>query len=112
VSSGTRWGIVLPVKRGQSAKSRLLTPLRRRLALAIALDTIAVAIDVAGAEHELPAKVTLALEAGERLRIETPGGGGYGVERAATGDGTPVATTAFVARGAPSPRAKRVRSRS
>ncbi|MBK7976741.1 MAG: hydantoinase B/oxoprolinase family protein [Deltaproteobacteria bacterium] len=71
-----------------------------------------VRIDVAGAEHELPAKVTLALEAGERLRIETPGGGGYGVERAATGDGTPVATTAFVARGAPSPRAKRVRSRS
>jgi N-methylhydantoinase B len=31
-----------------------------------------------GTEEALPAKVTRHLEAGERLRIETPGGGGYG----------------------------------
>jgi len=31
-----------------------------------------------GEEKELPAKVTLTLHAGDRLRIETPGGGGYG----------------------------------
>jgi len=31
-----------------------------------------------GSEHRLAGKVTLVLEAGERLRIETPGGGGYG----------------------------------
>jgi N-methylhydantoinase B len=29
-------------------------------------------------DHELPAKVSGALEPGQRLRIETPGGGGYG----------------------------------
>ena len=31
-----------------------------------------------GVEHELPGKVELQLRAGDRLRIETPGGGGYG----------------------------------
>lgn len=31
-----------------------------------------------GSEHALPGKVTLYVEAGDRLRIETPGGGGYG----------------------------------
>ncbi|HEX4838275.1 MAG TPA: hydantoinase B/oxoprolinase family protein, partial [Solirubrobacteraceae bacterium] len=32
----------------------------------------------AGSRRELPAKVTGTLRSGERLRIETPGGGGYG----------------------------------
>jgi N-methylhydantoinase B/oxoprolinase/acetone carboxylase alpha subunit len=32
-----------------------------------------------GSEHRLAGKVTLVLQPGERLRIETPGGGGYGV---------------------------------
>ena len=31
-----------------------------------------------GKETELPAKITLTLQAGDRLRVETPGGGGYG----------------------------------
>jgi N-methylhydantoinase B len=31
-----------------------------------------------GRETELPGKTTLTLQAGDRLRIETPGGGGYG----------------------------------
>jgi N-methylhydantoinase B len=31
-----------------------------------------------GSEHPLPAKGTLTLAAGDRLRIETPGGGGWG----------------------------------
>jgi N-methylhydantoinase B len=31
-----------------------------------------------GAEHELPGQFTLLFEPGERLRIETPGGGGWG----------------------------------
>jgi N-methylhydantoinase B/oxoprolinase/acetone carboxylase alpha subunit len=31
-----------------------------------------------GREEALPGKATLALRAGDRLRIETPGGGGYG----------------------------------
>lgn len=32
----------------------------------------------AGQVHELPAKVSLLLKAGQRIRIETPGGGGWG----------------------------------
>ncbi len=35
-------------------------------------------IDVARNEHPLPGKTTLKLDPGERLRIETPGGGGWG----------------------------------
>ena len=31
-----------------------------------------------GREEELPGKVELRLQSGDRLRIETPGGGGYG----------------------------------
>ena len=31
-----------------------------------------------GREETLPGKVQLQLHAGDRLRIETPGGGGYG----------------------------------
>ena len=31
-----------------------------------------------GSEHPLPGKVTLDVAAGERVRIETPGGGGWG----------------------------------
>jgi N-methylhydantoinase B/oxoprolinase/acetone carboxylase alpha subunit len=31
-----------------------------------------------GREHRLPGKVQLQLHSGDRLRIETPGGGGYG----------------------------------
>jgi N-methylhydantoinase B/oxoprolinase/acetone carboxylase alpha subunit len=31
-----------------------------------------------GKEESLPSKVSLELAAGDRLRIETPGGGGYG----------------------------------
>jgi 5-oxoprolinase (ATP-hydrolysing) len=31
-----------------------------------------------GAVEALPGRITLGLEAGDRLRIETPGGGGYG----------------------------------
>ena len=31
-----------------------------------------------GSEHLLPGKVTLDVAAGERVRIETPGGGGWG----------------------------------
>jgi len=31
-----------------------------------------------GREEPLPGKIQLALRAGDRLRIETPGGGGYG----------------------------------
>jgi N-methylhydantoinase B/oxoprolinase/acetone carboxylase alpha subunit len=31
-----------------------------------------------GVEHELPGKIELRLKPGDRLRIETPGGGGYG----------------------------------
>lgn len=34
-----------------------------------------------GAETRLPGKVQIALKAGDRLRIETPGGGGYGRHR-------------------------------
>ncbi|MDA0245961.1 MAG: hydantoinase B/oxoprolinase family protein [Chloroflexi bacterium] len=37
-----------------------------------------VRVGVDGGETILPAKVTLELEAGEGLRIETPGGGGWG----------------------------------
>lgn len=33
-----------------------------------------------GAPEELPAKVTLALAPGDRVRVETPGGGGFGVQ--------------------------------
>lgn len=35
-------------------------------------------IDRSGEEHVLPAKFSRSFEAGERLRIETPGGGGWG----------------------------------
>ncbi len=35
-----------------------------------------------GSREPLPCKVTLKLEAGERLRIETPGGGGHGIPEA------------------------------
>ena len=38
-----------------------------------------------GKEQELPGKIELALRAGDRLRIETPGGGGYGRPVAARG---------------------------
>jgi N-methylhydantoinase B len=31
-----------------------------------------------GRERELPGKCQVALQAGDRIRIETPGGGGYG----------------------------------
>ena len=31
-----------------------------------------------GAQRELPAKATASLSPGQRLRLETPGGGGYG----------------------------------
>jgi N-methylhydantoinase B len=31
-----------------------------------------------GETRELPGKITLELEPGDRLRVETPGGGGYG----------------------------------
>jgi N-methylhydantoinase B/oxoprolinase/acetone carboxylase alpha subunit len=31
-----------------------------------------------GSERKLPGKSTLHLEVGERLRLETPGGGGWG----------------------------------
>ena len=37
-----------------------------------------------GEEEVLPAKARLALEPGDRLRIETPGGGGYGALRSGT----------------------------
>jgi N-methylhydantoinase B/oxoprolinase/acetone carboxylase alpha subunit len=37
--------------------------------------------DAEGSEVRLPGKVQLTLEAGDRLRIETPGGGGYGRRR-------------------------------
>jgi N-methylhydantoinase B/oxoprolinase/acetone carboxylase alpha subunit len=33
-----------------------------------------------GAEQQLPGKIEMQLRAGDRLRIETPGGGGYGTE--------------------------------
>ena len=32
-------------------------------------------------EHKLPGKVQLEMHPGDRLRIETPGGGGYGIEK-------------------------------
>ena len=35
--------------------------------------------DAAGRERELPAKVTLRVAADDRLTIETPGGGGWGM---------------------------------
>ncbi len=38
----------------------------------------------AAVAHELPGKVTGVLRPGERLRIETPGGGGHGPERLST----------------------------
>jgi N-methylhydantoinase B/oxoprolinase/acetone carboxylase alpha subunit len=44
-----------------------------------------------GVEQPLPGKVQLQLQPGDRLRIETPGGGGYGpsgVKAAARSDGT------------------------
>ena len=34
-----------------------------------------------GREKKLPGKTTLAVNKGDRLRIETPGGGGYGAVR-------------------------------
>ena len=37
-----------------------------------------VLITAAGEQRELPGKITLNLETGDRLRIETPGGGAYG----------------------------------
>jgi N-methylhydantoinase B/oxoprolinase/acetone carboxylase alpha subunit len=39
----------------------------------------------AAKEETLPGKVELQLHPGDRLRIETPGGGGFGVDTAATG---------------------------
>jgi N-methylhydantoinase B len=36
-----------------------------------------------GAEHELPSKIVLKAQPGDRLRIETPGGGGHGDSRRA-----------------------------
>ncbi len=45
------WGVVLPVKGGPDAKSRLEPGLRAHVALAIALDTIAAAIDTVGPER-------------------------------------------------------------
>jgi len=38
-----------------------------------------------GAEQPLPGKVELRLKAGDRLRIETPGGGGYGARETRDG---------------------------
>ena len=37
-------------------------------------------IDTAGCEHPLPGSIALELQPGERVRIATPGGGGYGPE--------------------------------
>jgi N-methylhydantoinase B len=37
-----------------------------------------------GQEQVLPGKVQLELRAGDRLRIETPGGGGYGRKSGST----------------------------
>ncbi|WP_456456410.1 hydantoinase B/oxoprolinase family protein [Thermovibrio sp.] len=35
-------------------------------------------MDEKGNERELPSKFTLKIKPGQRLRIETPGGGGWG----------------------------------
>lgn len=51
MSDATGWGLVLPVKGGRGAKSRLPGRNRRPLALAIALDTLAVAVAVVGPER-------------------------------------------------------------
>ncbi|CAN5263575.1 hydantoinase B/oxoprolinase family protein [soil metagenome] len=41
-------------------------------------------ITAAGDARPLPAKTTLQVQAGDRIRIETPGGGGWGADQAAT----------------------------
>lgn len=47
------WGIVVPVKGGPGAKSRLHSPARGAIATAVALDTIATAVTTVGATRVL-----------------------------------------------------------
>lgn len=74
------WGLVLPIKGGPRAKSRLRDPRRPGVALAVALDTLAVATDVVAAHRVTvvtadPVVRSAALDLAPVLLTRDPGAG-------------------------------------
>lgn len=82
VENALPWHVVVPVKGGERAKSRLRAPEgvdRRMLATALALDTVAAAVDAVGAAHVLVVTADPEVDADvRRIGASThpdPGGG-------------------------------------
>ena len=83
------WAVVVPVKDGSSAKSRLADPARPALATAFALDTIMAALATVGVERVVvvtsdPVVATLvrALDPGDRV-VDLVPDPGVGLDAAA-----------------------------